>query len=488
MNTCRAATRPIATGGPNPSIELNPQSATVPHGAIDFSAELASAPLRLFHVRAGLLISLILLFDGYDLYNAAYIVREVAGAWHLTPQLIGVLLSSGLAGFAAGSAMSGFLADRIGRRTVLILGCWIASALSLAIALFVHDLHSYLVLRVLMGVGLGLLMPAAVTWLNEFAPARISNLFTASIFSMGWLVGASSSGLFAAWLMPRYGWESLYFAGATLLPLSGLLRWLPESPAFLANRSRWTALSTLLTRIRPERSAFYAAARFSSSSNAPRTSFTLLLSSSYLPRSLCFWCAGMLSLFCAYSLSTWLPTILVARGTALSTSFALGSLLAVAAAGGGLVTAIIADRLGDRRRVIAFSYVFGACAVIALETSRSPFAVFLAVTAAGMFMVGSQIVLNNFVAASYPISVRGTGVGLFLGLARLGAVLGPAFTGIARQWSGSYDLAFMMVAVAALLTALLVFCVPPPALPANGNDPAGVGPAEAVNSTTEFQT
>ena len=435
------------------------QAATSPK-VIDVSLEIESAPLRPFHIKLGLLISLILLFDGYDLYNAAYIVHYVASAWQLSAQQIGALLSSGLAGFAAGSTISGFFADRFGRRTVLLSGCWTSSAMSLAIACFAHDLHSYIVLRFVMGLSLGFLMPVAITYINEIAPSRASNLFTAWFFSLGWLGGASSAGLVAAWLAPRYGWESLYFAGAVMLPVTALLHRLPESPHYLASRSRWASLTTLLTKIQPDRATTYASGQFSSRRKEKSTSFRHLLSRTYMTRSICFWSAGMLSLFSAYSLSTWLPTIIVARGGKLSASFAYGSLLAVCAVGGGLLTAAIADRIGDRRRVIASSFVLGTIAIGALARAQTPLSTVVAVAAAGAFVVGSQIVLNNLVASSYPTEIRGTGVGVFLGIARIGAMLGPVVAGITRQLSGSYDLVFSIVAGTVLLTAILVYGAP----------------------------
>ena len=73
---------------------------SMPASRIDVRQELEEARLGRFHIRLGILISLILLFDGYDLYNSAYIVHYVTGPWGLSPVRIGVMLSSGLAGFA----------------------------------------------------------------------------------------------------------------------------------------------------------------------------------------------------------------------------------------------------------------------------------------------------------------------------------------------------------------------------------------------------
>ncbi|MGF6367962.1 AAHS family 4-hydroxybenzoate transporter-like MFS transporter [Paraburkholderia sp. RAU6.4a] len=427
-------------------------------GRLDVRQEIDNAPLRPFHIRLGLLISLILLADGYDLYNAAYIVHSVAGLWRLSPGEIGVLLSSGLAGFAAGSTVSGLLGDRLGRRKVLLLGCWASGIMSLAIAVAAHDFFSYVALRVVMGLALGLLMPIAVTYINEIAPARVSNVFTAWFFSLGWLAGASSAGIVAAWLTPRFGWQSLYYAGAALLSLTVLVHWLPESPHYLASRARWSELRVLLGKIRPDRAQRYESAQLYVPTRIEhRGSARVLFSRDYWVRTVSCCCAGALSLFSAYGLSGWLPTIMLKRGENLSASFAYGSLLAAMAVFGGLLAGFAADRSGDRRRVVAISFVLGAAAIWVLARSHNHNTTIIAVAAAGAFVVGSQIVLNNLVAAMYPTEIRGTGVGIFLGLSRVGAMLGPLLAGLIQQWSGTYDAMFIAIGGALLLTAALVY-------------------------------
>jgi AAHS family 4-hydroxybenzoate transporter-like MFS transporter len=436
---------------------------SIPESRIDVRQEVEEASLGGFHVRLGILISLILLFDGYDLYNSAYIVHYVAGPWNLSQVRIGIMLSSGLAGFAAGSAVSGLLGDRFGRRKILLLGCWGSGVMSLAIALFAHDLMSYIVLRVVMGLALGLLMPLAVTYINEIAPTRSSNVFTTVFFSLGWVSGSSSAGLIAAWLTPHYGWESLYYVGGIALVFAlAIQMWLPESPRFLANRGRWDEVRSLLYKLRPERAAAYDAGQFATGSAlSHRSPLGLLLSHDYRLRTLGFWAAGALSLFSAYGLSGWLPTIMLKRGENLSSSFAYGSLFAGMAVAGGLIAGFIADRVGDRRRVIAMSYLLGAAMVALLAWATDRTTTLLAVAGAGAFVVGTQIVLNNLVAATYPTEMRGTGVGLFLGLSRIGAMLGPAVAGLLQQWSGGPGTMFAAIGIALLTTAALVLTVGP---------------------------
>jgi AAHS family 4-hydroxybenzoate transporter-like MFS transporter len=186
-----------------------------------------------------------------------------------------------------------------------------------------------------------------------------------------------------------------------------------------------------------------------------------LLAQDYRLRTLSFWAAGALSLFAAYGLSGWLPTIMLKRGENLSSSFAYGSLFAGMAVAGGLIAGFAADRVGDRRKVLALSYLLGAAMVGLLAWATDRTTTLLAVAGAGAFVVGSQMVLNNLVASAYPTEMRGTGVGVFLGLSRVGAMFGPAVAGLLQQWSGGPGIMFVAIGAAVLMTATLVLTVGP---------------------------
>ncbi|VXC92293.1 Major facilitator transporter [Burkholderia sp. 8Y] len=430
---------------------------------LDVRDTLHAAPLGAFHFRLAILLALILWYDGYDLYNASYIVSAVTPAWHLSPSQIGLLLSCGLAGFAIGSAVSGLFGDRLGRRKVILPGVWLSSAMSLAIALFAHDLSSFVVLRFIMGLALGLLMPMAVTYLNEIAPKRGNNVFTIGFFSLGWIGGATSSGFIAAWLMPRFGWQSLYFTGALAMLLAVALHFvLPESVAFLSSRHRLDAVRAQLARFWPARAEeFRTADLVAPAPTVKAGSLAALFAARYRRKTLCFWAMGALSLFSSYGLSGWLPTILLRRGENLSISFAYGSLLVFASAFGSLLSGFVADRIGNRRLAMSIAWLLGASAIalLALVTSGS---IFWIIVVAGMFVIGTQTVLNNLVAVSYPTEIRSTAVGVFFGIARFGAMCGPAISGLLQQATGGPGAMFFVLAAALVTAAALVFLVERP--------------------------
>lgn len=438
--------------------------AQTPSERIDVRETLQSAPLGAFHYRLGTLLALILLFDGFDLYNAAYIVHDVTSLWHLSPSQIGVLLSCGLAGFAAGSAVSGPFSDRIGRRRVLLAGIWLSGLMSLAIAVFAHDLMSFIGLRFAMGISLGLLMPVAVTYINEIAPKRSANVFTIVFFTCGWIGGATASGFIAAWLIPQYGWQSMYFVGGLSVVLALVLQFvLPESVSFLASRGRQDAVRAQLARLWPARAPEFEKATFTSPDAGIKAgSVAALFSAGFRRQTICFWAMGALSLFSSYGLSGWLPTIMLKRGENLSTSFAYGSLLVFASAFGSLICGVLADRIGNRRLAMSLAWLCGAAAIALLALASGGSVTFVGIVVAGMFVIGTQTVLNNLVAVSYPTEIRSTAVGLYLGIARVGAMCGPAIAGVLQQLTGGAGTMFFVLGAALVTAAVLVFLVARP--------------------------
>ena len=153
---------------------------------IDVHQELAEAKVGSLHRWLGVMMAAMTLFDGYDTFNPAYVIHYVAGPWGLAPSQAGLLISSGLVGFLIGAATHGLFADRIGRRNTLLGGMWITSIFTLATPLFGHSFASFCTLRVLTGIGLGVLLPLATTYINELAPRKIANTFTLWGVGLGW--------------------------------------------------------------------------------------------------------------------------------------------------------------------------------------------------------------------------------------------------------------------------------------------------------------
>lgn len=434
------------------------------HG-IDVHEELANAKVSAFHLRLGLVMGLLTLFDGYDTFNPAYVIHYVAGPWGLRGGQAGLLISSGLIGFLVGSAVHGLVADRFGRRGTLLGGLWITSIFTVLTALFADSFVSYCLLRLLTGLGLGVLLPLATTYINELAPRRVANTFSLWGVALGWALGGTLAGLAGVFATPMFGWKALYWIGSiSFLLLPFLHAQLPESPKFLVLRNRPEEIRRLLGRLRPDRAALYADATFSGARPAqPLNPVVVLLSAKYRRTTLSIWLSAFLSLFCIFGLTGWIPTVMMQRGETFSASFAFGAVMQVMSFLGGLALGYLIDRFGRSRGMLALWWAIGGLSVLALITYNAHAMNLAAIALAGFCIIGAQFVLNNFTANSYETDVRATAVGMELSVARVGAILGPLVAGILQQIYQSPTPMFLAIGFAASLAGAIILCAAQPA-------------------------
>jgi MFS family permease len=426
---------------------------------IDVHEELAGAAITPLHKTLGVLITLITLFDGYDTFNPAYVIHYVMKPWGLLPSQAGLLVSSGLVGFLFGAMGHGMAADRLGRRITLLAGLWIVNVLTLLTALFATDFVSFCILRFITGLGLGILLPLGTTYINELAPQRVSNRFSLWGVTLGWSLGGVVASLVGVFLTPQFGWQVLYYVGALSIPLTLVVHAvLPESPKFLAARGRLEELRELLSRLRPERRSIYetASLRFTERKEG-RNTIAALLVPRYRRVSLTIWLTAFLSLFAIFGLTGWIPTVMIKRGETFAASFGFGALMQATSFFGGLGLAMLADRrFAGTPRLLGIWWAIGGVAVGALVFVNGHGFNLAIVAIAGFCIIGAQHVLNNFTANSYETGFRASGVGMELGVGRVGAILGPYVIGLLQQVTGGPDAVFWAIGGAAIVAALVI--------------------------------
>ncbi len=423
----------------------------------DVHEELAQARIGSYHIKLGVLLALVTFFDGYDTFNPAYVIHFVHDEWHLSLKNGGMLVSSGLIGFLVGAALHGLAADRLGRRVTLLAGLWITTIFSALTALLAHSFGIFCVLRLLTGIGLGVLLPLSTTYLTELAPTRVANRFALWGVALGWAAGGTAAGLVGIFVTPLTGWRGLYWIGALSILLIPLMnRYLPESPKFLLLQQRTGEIRRILSLLRPERAAYYASASVVGEPGAKRVPVSALLSARYRVVSLAIWVASFLSLYCIFALSGWIPTLMQSRGETFAASFGFGALMQCTSFVGALVCGYLTDRLARPRVWLALWWLFGAAAITSMALFHDHAINLASTAAAGFFIIGAQFVLNNFTAASYDTAVRATGVGMELGVGRFGAILGPYIGGVLQQAYGGESALLRSVAIAATLAAVVI--------------------------------
>jgi AAHS family 4-hydroxybenzoate transporter-like MFS transporter len=434
---------------------------------IDVREEIANAPIGRYHRFLALLIGMVVFFDGYDTFNPAYVIHYVMKPWHLAAGRAGWLVSSGLIGFMIGSLVQGKFSDRFGRRATLLAALWIVTLLSFATAALGRSFFTFCSLRLLTGLGMGALLPLGVTYVNEYAPRRLANTFSMWGWALGWAAGGIVAAAIGIYLTPTFGWQALYYAASLSIVLVLVCHVaLPESLQFSAMRGNWQGITQVLCRLNPSQVARYTAPGerfiFPEPSDRP-ASVSLLLSPRYRRTTWSVWLAAFFVLFGIWGLTGWVPTAMMQRGEGFATSFSFGALIQAMAFMGSLLCGYIADRGGKDREAMAVWWLGGAISVGILALVNVHALNVICVGAAGFCILGGQNVLNNFTAASYDTEVRGTAVGMMLGVGRAGGILGPFVTGLLQQHTFGTAGLFAAIGAASLVGAIaIVFASPRP--------------------------
>ena len=422
--------------------------------AIDLVDFIDRQPVGGFQIRLLLTCAAVLFLDGFDTQAIGYVAPALAKEWHLTKGALGPVFSAGLFGLMIGALVFGPLADRVGRKKIIIFSTAAFGAGALATA-FAQDVSALLLIRFLTGLGLGGAMPNAVALTSEYNPQRRRATMVMIMFC-GFSIGAALGGVLAAGLIPRFGWRAVFMVGGivplVMLPL--LIRALPESVRFLATAGRAPErVALLLKRISPH-AAFAPNARFVvHETHLAGIPVGHLFREGRSPVTLLLWVVFFMSLLDIYFLANWLPTVLHDLGASVSAAALIGSMLQVGGVVGTFALGIVIDRFSFRAlALVYFGAVFAVGAIG--QVGHSAVLVSIAIFAAGFCVVGGQIAANALAAGFYPTSVRATGVGWALGIGRVGSIIGPLVGGVllAHKWSTAA--VFIAAAAAALCAAL----------------------------------
>jgi len=425
---------------------------------IDVSRLVDEAKVGPFHTMIIAICAILLIVDGYDVFIYGVVLPELMKQWQLTAPQAGSLASWALFGMMGGALLFGPLGDRIGRKRTIAL-CFALFSVSTFCNGFAATPTEFGIFRFLAGLGCGGLMPNAVALTNEYAPKRLRSTLVAVMFS-GYAVGGMVAAGIGIFMLPRFGWQAMFFAAAAplvLLPL--LLRALPESVGFLIRSGREEQARAVLTRLVPGNAPttgklVYQNAGSTSASVAELFRHNRTLGT--LAMWLCFFCC----LLMVYALGSWLPQLMRSAGYSLGSS--LSFLLALNF--GGMLGAIcggrIADRFGLPRVVIAY-FALGALCIALLGTNPAMPVLYLLIFIAGAGTTGTQILLYASVAEFYNLSVRSTGLGWASGMGRVGAIVGPMLGGLLMAAKLPMAMNFVAFAIPGVIAVLatLVFII-----------------------------
>jgi len=377
------------------------------------SEVIDAAPFNRTHLLILLWGCFIMLFDGYDMVIYGSVVPRLMQEWQLSAIEAGTLGSCALFGMLFGGTLLAPLADRFGRRKLIILTTLLASLA----AFMTGHAETPLALgacRLVTGLALGALVPSAVNLISEFAPqGRRSTMIT--VMSSFYSVGAVLSALLAIAVIPQWGWQAVFYVAVLpVLAVPFMLRYLPESAAFLELKGRRAELERLLAKVDP---AFRPGTELhlaGSDQPVDKARLAQLFGPGQALATLLLWVAFAMCMLMSYGLNTWLPKLMAQGGYPLGSSLAFLVTLNIGATVGALFGGWLADRLGVQRT---------------LGLNPGPLLLNLLLLVAGATTIGTLAVIHAYASIAYPAHIRSTGVGWAAGIGRLGAIAGPMLGG-----------------------------------------------------------
>jgi benzoate transport len=394
--------------------------------------------------------------DGFDVLAISFSAPGIAAEWGISRAALGVVLAMELIGMAVGSIILGNVADRSGRRPI-ILWCLVLMAVGMFLASMADTVNKLLLVRFVTGIGIGGMLATINAMVAEYSNARRRN-FNVAVMAMGYPLGVIIGGSIASILLAHYDWRAVFVLGgsmtAILIPVVWFL--MPESISYLAHKRSPGALQDINAILK--RMGHAEIDKLPDvDTGAPKTSWRDLFSPQLAKTTILLTLAYLAHIMTFYYILKWIPKIVVDMGFTASLA---GGVLVWANVGGAAGSLLLGWLTHYYKvRILVMIALAGAFVMINVfgqgQASLSQLALVAAI--AGFFTNSAVVGMYALFAQSFPTHLRAGGTGFVIGMGRAGAALGPVIAGLLFQ--GGYGLtavSFVMalgslVAVLALL-------------------------------------
>jgi MFS transporter, AAHS family, 4-hydroxybenzoate transporter len=427
--------------------------------ATDVSEVIDHARFSAFHLRIAVLCGVLVFLDGFDLTAISYAAPRFIALFGITRAMIAPVFSAGLLGLTLGALLFGLVADRVGARRTFVACAVLFGLLSIATAL-ASTMTQLLAVRFLAGLALGGASPISIAIASDYVPKHVRTSVT-MIMYVSLSLGSVSAG-YAFGFLTFLGWRTVFWIGGLLPVLLAplVLAAMPEALEFLVMHNAPAArIRAILARLEPGRDFSQETSFTVSRENKAGFQPVQLFQDGRAPITIMLWVVFFTSLIAIYFFNSWIPTLLTGSGLS-------GTEIVVISTGlqfGGIIGTLIAAPIVVRLPGFVTAGVGYLCAAVAMLVLGSGGGGFwflaCAVLAVGVFLIGTQSVLNASAAGVYPPSMRSTGVGWGFGVGRIGSVLSPGIAGVlvAMQWKPGE--LFMIAAVPTLLASAGILVV-----------------------------
>jgi MFS transporter, putative metabolite:H+ symporter len=438
------------------------------------AARLDRLPVSRWLTKVMVVLFLGWLVESYDIGLTGSVLPSLTHLYHLGTGLETVVSISSSAGIVLGIVPAGWLADRFGRKRVMVAGTVAYAVLSFLTGL-APGIGVIIALRVLAGMAMGAVFPLPYAYGTELCPPSVRGRFTGiadSFLSIGYFL----SPLLALFLIPSVastsGWRVMFLLGGVPI-LFALLAWryVPESPRWYEAKGRLAEAEQVLTEIETRVSAelgrplppppaappIEAPAGQAQKKAQGRTPWRALFGRRYLRRSLVLWTTFGGIFFVFYSIQTFMPTVVSKMGFTLTSAFVFTAVIVAVSIPGKLLEAWVVERWGRRPVIITFGLA-AAIAALLFGFVRGAVPVLLVGGLMSFFGIGADPAVKVYTAESYPTPIRATGTSITEGFGRLlSGVVGPSLIPLLLA-AGGVVAVYSLVGAVALIAVVVVFC------------------------------
>lgn len=429
--------------------------------SVDIARFIDERKVGRFQFLVLVLCFLIMTIDGFDAQAVGFVAPIISVAWGVSKASFSPVFAAGLLGMALGALLFGALADRFGRKSIIVL-CFVAFGVLTVAKAYTASIVSLTVLQFLAGLGVGGAMPNAIALISEFSPARRRALMI-TVASAGYSVGASGAGFLTARLAASHGWEATFMVGGlmALVLTPVLIILLPDSIRFMVlSDAPTSSLMRIMRKVDPQLPVDSDVKLVSSEAKLAGLPVGHLFREGRTLMTVLLWLAMFMDLLVIYYMTSWLPvTIHGVGGISVEDAAVAAALFSAAGLFGTPVVGQIMDRFGPVRMLALSFFLASVCIALTGSLAASHFTLKIIVFMAGFFSVGAHLGLSALAGELYPTFMRATGVGWALGIGRIGSLLSPVLGGLLLSWQWPISSIFLAVAVPAFLAATFVLLI-----------------------------
>lgn len=404
---------------------------------------------------------LIILADGLDAGAIGYIAPTISEEWGISKKDLGPVLSAALIGMSLGALISGPLADRLGRKWIVILTTGLFGVATLLSATS-ENLSQLSFWRFMTGLGLGAAMPNIATLLAEYMPQKRRALMVNLMLSM-FPLGAALGGVFSALLIKDFGWHSILVVGGVIPIILTfiLILMLPESIQFLIRKNKQTEAKKVVAHIQgynlsPDITLSLPVIESQQQANKTKP-VSMVLSAKYMIASFTLWLCCFMSLLVFYLLVSWMPTILKNAGFGVEQYSLLTAIFPFGGVLGTILIGLLMYKFNPNRALMVVYILAALLLIVTGLLSQNIYLLGGFIFLAGAALVGAQSSLPSLAAISYPVQCRAVGVSWMHGIGRLGAITGALFGSLIFSLDFNIHQIFIVLAVPVLISAIALF-------------------------------